>query len=120
MSQTNKKVFERNKFTLEGGQTIFNVHHINQCAGERCPIHNLSDHPMRSWRQHFRDDRQIMERICPHGIGHPDPDDVYNAHRGSDVHGCDGCCTGNGPEPIITDPRDGFPQGKLRRISNPI
>jgi hypothetical protein len=30
-----------------------------------------------------------MERICDHGVGHPDPDefmaDVW-------VHGCDGCC----------------------------
>ena len=34
-------------------------------------------------------DRRIMERICPHGVGHPDPDDVLNQDR---VHGCDGCC----------------------------
>jgi hypothetical protein len=44
-----------------------------------------------------------MERICPHGVGHPDPDDL--AYRisiakkmGKDtkylgIHGCDGCCT---------------------------
>lgn len=31
-----------------------------------------------------------MERICPHGVGHPDPDCMY-AKRDT-VHGCDGCC----------------------------
>ena len=29
------------------------------------------------------------ERVCPHGIGHPDPD---RPHHGGGVHGCDGCC----------------------------
>lgn len=29
-----------------------------------------------------------MERICPHGVGHPDPDDT----NPDTVHGCDGCC----------------------------
>lgn len=29
------------------------------------------------------------ERTCPHGVGHPDPDDVLNEDK---VHGCDGCC----------------------------
>ena len=44
---------------------------------------------MRDWPQHFRDDRGIMERICPHGVGHPDPDDYL---AGDGMHGCDGCC----------------------------
>lgn len=45
-----------------------------------------------------------MERICPHGIGHPDPDDIaFKRNRprfGEDmakadsIHGCDGCCQG--------------------------
>jgi hypothetical protein len=35
-----------------------------------------------------------MERICEHGIGHPDPDD-RRIRTGEDMgdHGCDGCCT---------------------------
>lgn len=41
-----------------------------------------------------------MERICPHGVGHPDPDHIAFVERvaGKDVasveavHGCDGCC----------------------------
>jgi hypothetical protein len=35
--------------------------------------------------------------MCPHGIGHPDPDSVAffekNGDTGFGVHGCDGCCS---------------------------
>jgi hypothetical protein len=34
-----------------------------------------------------------MERICPHGIGHPDPDDPAFKNPIEGVHGCDGCCS---------------------------
>lgn len=117
MVQNRVYTIKKNKFTLEGGQVIFNVHHINQCAGRNCVLHNMSNHSMRSFPQHYRQDIGIMERVCPHGIGHLDPDELTDRLG---AHGCDGCCTGNGPEPIITHPRDGFPRGKLRRISNPI
>lgn len=71
------------------------VHHPSKCEGRHCCIHNPSDHHMKDWPLHWRQDRGIMERTCPHGIGHPDPDDA--AHRASkgdtdSVHGCDGCC----------------------------
>lgn len=34
-----------------------------------------------------------MERICKHGIGHPDPDDLkVQSSWAEGVHGCDGCC----------------------------
>jgi hypothetical protein len=36
-----------------------------------------------------------MERICPCGVGHPDPDDAaYRLSQGDDdtTHGCCGCC----------------------------
>lgn len=69
-------------------QVLYNVHSPTQCEGRPCPIHNPSDHHMRSWPQHWRDDRRMMERICPHGVGHPDPDDINPDHE----HGCDGCC----------------------------
>jgi hypothetical protein len=37
-----------------------------------------------------------MERICDHGIGHPDPDDIRVRERWDEgVHGCDGCCHEN-------------------------
>jgi len=50
---------------------------------------------MSEWPIIWRDDRATFERICEHGVGHPDPDQfpfweetnqMYQA-----VHGCDGC-----------------------------
>lgn len=56
---------------------------------------------MKNWPTHWRDDRNIMERICKCGVGHPDPDDLE--YRKSKVqeedyeylgeHGCCGCCS---------------------------
>jgi hypothetical protein len=41
-----------------------------------------------------------MERVCTHGIGHPDPDHIAflpkDKRRWESVHGCDGCCRGKG------------------------
>ena len=74
------------------GKRFFNVHSPDNCAGTPCVIHNQSDHHMREWPLHWRGDRAMFERICPHGVGHPDPDHL--AFRpGDSVHGCDGCCT---------------------------
>ena len=50
---------------------------------------------MTAWPQNWRADAKKMERLCPHGVGHPDPDDVaFNKtiKRDVSVHGCDGCC----------------------------
>jgi len=85
--------------TLVGGEVLY-THLPSLCKGQDCSIHHPSDHHMKTWRQHWREDRRMMERICPHGIGHPDPDelsflrtrvpkDAVDAHA---VHGCDGCC----------------------------
>ena len=77
---------------LHTGQ-ILTTHGSSQCAGEVCCIHNPSDHHMVTWPQHWRGDRRIMERLCQHGIGHPDPDDFnIRTYRDSGIHGCDGCC----------------------------
>ena len=67
---------------------IVNVHNPNQCARDYCTIHNPSNHSMIGFPQRWRQDRGFMERICPHGIGHPDPDDIALDR----THGCDGCC----------------------------
>ena len=40
---------------------------------------------------HWRIDRYIVERICPHGIGHPDPNQILPTDDDG-RHGCDGCC----------------------------
>lgn len=75
------------KYTTGTGQVIY-VHNKGDCKGEYCPIHNPSNHHMREWPTHWRSDRGMMERICPHGVGHPDPDDLSP----DKTHGCDGCC----------------------------
>lgn len=95
---TNHRLFD--VVTLTGGVETMITHHPGLCAGRSCSIHNPSNHHMRNWRQHWRGDRQLMERLCPeHGVGHPDPDDVAHHMRTShdddgwySVHGCCGCC----------------------------
>lgn len=91
---------KREDYTTGTGQRL-KVHAADECAGDPCPIHNPSDHSMRDFPTHWRDDRGLMERICPHGVGHPDPDDfsVRNDINGAGIHGCDGCCTGEHPLP---------------------
>ena len=92
--------------TLVGGQIIL-AHTPKLCAGKICAIHNPSDHPMKDWPQRWRDDRKLMERICPeHGVGHPDPDHlaflrkVSSEHAEAEaVHGCCGCCVY--PTPVV-------------------
>ena len=50
---------------------------------------------MKDWPLNLRES-MLMERICSHGIGHPDPDSLAwmerNGREGYGVHGCDGCC----------------------------
>jgi hypothetical protein len=50
------------------------MHKPDKCAGHHCSIHNPSDHHMKTWPLLWRRDTLMMERICPHGVGHPDPD----------------------------------------------
>lgn len=83
---------------------IANTHKSGQCKGQACTIHNRSDHSMRSYPQLWRSDRGIMERVCPHGVGHPDPDDIKSKDYYEWVHGCDGCCAG--AYPFIPSPYD--------------
>ena len=80
------------RYTLVGSDRVLLVHSRSKCQGQHCCIHNPSDHHMRDWPQNWRGDRGIMERICPHGIGHPDPDDPKTKSKYEGIHGCDGCC----------------------------
>lgn len=97
------------------------VHDHNDCTGRECVVHNPTEHSMRAFPLHWRRDRGIFERLCPHGVGHPDPDqqaywrkqvasgeildevpdeDGYRLERPTPdewvstqmTHGCDGCC----------------------------
>jgi hypothetical protein len=85
------------------GEITLRVHDKGQCGTDTCVIHNPSDHHMVGWPMNWRGDKGIMERLCPHGQGHPDPDDtyyhVYMGDYSTGVHGCDGCCKPPPPYP---------------------
>lgn len=81
------------------GELIVRTHREEDCLGPRCAIHNPSDHPLNQAKMVMRADKQMLiERLCEHGVGHPDPDSVdfivntlgYDSSIA--VHGCDGCC----------------------------
>lgn len=98
-------------------KSLSNIHSDSACEGRPCVIHNPTNHHMRAFPLRWRHDRHLFERICPHGVGHPDPDqfafwnearekwrpsiaadvidDPYpqsNPFDGKGIHGCDGCC----------------------------
>lgn len=82
------------------GWVALPTHAENERCKDGCCIHAPSAHSMRGWPQSWRADRLLMERICEHGVGHPDPDDISfkRVQHGDSVadaeaeHGCDGCC----------------------------
>lgn len=77
------------------------VHKKDQCRGEYCCIHNPSDHALKGAPFNWRGLGYLMERVCEHGVGHPDPDHLAHIERQfgkeramlQSVHGCDGCCS---------------------------
>jgi hypothetical protein len=84
------------QFGIQVGPMDLPVHARSACAGRACCIHSPSDHHMREWPMNYRGDRGQTERMCPHGVGHPDPDDArWHESQGRTWawnHGCDGCC----------------------------
>jgi hypothetical protein len=79
------------------GSLLVGIHSSRECSGSACTIHRPSDHALRTGRTHWRHGGYFldikpphMERICEHGVGHPDPDEIQ---LGVGVHGCDGCCS---------------------------
>ena len=87
------------EYWISDTNQLMTVHHVSRCSG-RCAIHNPSDTNMSKMRRHWREDSGFMERICEHGTGHPDPDQVrfwemiFAPPRVAELsdHGCDGCC----------------------------
>lgn len=82
------------RILLENTSTYLDCHEEDVCCGGVCSLHRRTTHHMRKYRQHWRADRLVMERICEHGLGHPDPDDYTltgRAQMGA-LHACDGCC----------------------------
>lgn len=80
---------------IAGGLPVSRLHPSSACAGSFCCLHNPSDHHMVDWMLNLRASG-LMERLCRHGIGHPDPDSLAwlkrNGLEGYEVHGCCGCC----------------------------
>jgi hypothetical protein len=86
------------------GQILTQIHRENaNCTTRGCCIHHPTDTRFPTlWR---RDDRTIMEYVCPHGIGHPHPDHISwvrerfgnSQAQGESIHGCDGCCAPEDP-----------------------
>lgn len=104
---------------LESGQ-LLKHHGKYMCTGECC-LHGTSPYEFCRKPRLWRSDRGIIEHLCPHGIGHPCAAGLAHAkamealgrgYGGDGVHGCDGCCTGEGPEtgpeqlktPVLTLP----------------
>lgn len=77
--------------------SLVNVHSPSACEGRGCAVHDHpTDHSLKDAPMNWREDRNILERVCRHGIGHPDADSAdYLESIGQgvqNVHGCDGCC----------------------------
>lgn len=77
------------------------VHAAGTCVGAFCCIHDPSNHSLKNAPRNWRGDRNLMERICEHGVGHPDPDDLAyhrlidgspDADDESWARGVHGCC----------------------------
>lgn len=93
---------DKEMWSQPSGDLLVNVHPATACGDKGCPLHKPSDHHMVDWPLNWRQFDGIVtiklshfERICPHGIGHPDPDSArWLAEHDEDVsiHGCDGCC----------------------------
>jgi hypothetical protein len=87
-------------FAIPNAVPLYGVHPEEQCAGGSCVVHSPSSHAMSTWPLHWREDRGFFERLCNHGVGHPDPDQTAFWRRRFDdgeaetleVHGCCGCC----------------------------
>lgn len=92
------------------GQRVF-VHRRNASCASGCVIHHPTD-PHQEWPTYWRADRQMMERLCTHGVGHPDRDHIaFIRFRYGDaaaateaVHGCCGCCGRDDTPPVTSSP----------------
>jgi hypothetical protein len=84
----------------DGEHKLSGIHQpAPDCYQHGCVIHS----PSQNWSlanapYNWRTDRGIMERLCEHGVGHPDIDSAdYNTRIGrsfENSHGCCGCCAG--------------------------
>lgn len=90
---------ERGEMVAIHNGILSKVHRAEHCLGPHCWVHNPSTHHMCTWPVEWSANERTAQRICQHGLSHPDPDDVaFHQDHGRDVtmHDCDGCCIGVG------------------------
>ena len=81
-----------------GDEVLKNVHPYSACSSRGyCAIHHPTNHHMRDWDLIWNRQETQLERLCPHDLSHPDPDDlrywVEARHEPWKAqHVCDGCC----------------------------
>ena len=74
------------------GRLTVRGHHVADCP-DPCPIHRPTSHHMVTWPPIRRAGADYIERVCPHDLPHPDPDDHHiRAAYQQPRHACDGCC----------------------------
>lgn len=95
-----QRAANKTEYVTGTGQKLWNIHSADVCAGRLCAIHNpTTEKPECDWPTHWREDRALMERICPCGIGHPAPEHLaylkeQDEKNGTDnmswegIHGC--------------------------------
>lgn len=90
------------RYANETTRRILEEHsHSPESCEPPCALHAPSEHHMLDWPLNYRWDRGLLERICPCGIGHPDPDHMARVERlrgkefaeAEGVHGCCGHCS---------------------------
>jgi hypothetical protein len=100
---------------------VITIHAKAACKGHYCSMHNPSNHHMRDWPMLWRSDTGVMERLCPCGVGHPDPDDAaYNIRIGQahkSIHGCCGCCN---PETAKISPKARLVDVEADKVFTPL
>lgn len=78
---------------------LHQVHSYSVCRGRECIIHRPDRRDSDLWPLLWREDRGIFERICPHGVGHPDRAQrdywLRTEQEHNFIHGCDFCCHHN-------------------------
>lgn len=102
-------------YTTGTGQKL-KVHDRAVCSAIQrgrgdCVIHQRADTHMKDWPTNWRTSwGGFMEVICPHGVGHPAPEEMRKGGMG---HGCDGCCST--PPDLTLDPDFRYRPGGLMR-----
>lgn len=90
MDETHRMPATEPLFGIHMGETDLHTHPVSRCQGRDVPccIHSPSDHHMRDWPMLWRSDTGVMERTCPHGVGHPDPDHMAYVTSLTPPHRC--------------------------------